>query len=87
MSQPRPRSKTYYLELDGEPSCCSRRHATASPSWACSHASHEEARQAALLVWRDHPDCAVSIKEGPCPRYPEEEAYAMDYYSRYDDAY
>jgi hypothetical protein len=20
------------------------------------------------MVWRDHPDCAIAIKEGPCPR-------------------
>jgi hypothetical protein len=78
-------AKTYYLELDGEPSCCSPRRALASPGWACAQASLEEAKQSALLVWRDHPDCAVAIKEGPCPRGEEGYDSAMEYYARYDD--
>lgn len=83
--QPRPwiPVKTWYLELDGEPSCRSRRHPLARPGWTCAHGSHEEARRAALLVWRDHPDCVVAIREGPCPRDPEEETGC---YSRYDEA-
>jgi len=70
MSQPRPLLpvKTYYLELDGTPSCCSSRHPAGSPIWSCAQSSHKEAQQEALMVWRDHPDCVIAIKEGPCPR-------------------
>jgi len=73
MSQPRPfiPTKTYYLELDGVPSCCSPRHPKSSPGWCCAQGSHKEAQQEALLVWRDHPDCVIAIKEGPCPRSAE----------------
>jgi hypothetical protein len=56
-----------------------------APGWRCGQESFEEAKQAALLVWRDHPDCTIAIKEGPCPRYVSDEDAAMDYYSRYDD--
>jgi hypothetical protein len=84
-TQPTVPTKTYYLELDGKPSCCSPRHAKGRPPWSCGHSSHEEARHAALLVWRDHPDCVIAIKEGPCPRYLEEDDAMREYYSRYDD--
>jgi len=70
MLQPRPLipAKTFYLELDGKPMCCSSLHPTTSPPWQCSQGSHKEAQASALLVWRDHPDCVIAIKEGPCPR-------------------
>lgn len=70
MSQPRPliRTKTFYLELDGKPSCCSNALPQGSPPWRCSQSSHKEAQDAALLVWRDHPEVAIAIREGPCPR-------------------
>lgn len=89
MPQPRPLipAKTYYLEIDGKPACCSPLKPLAAPTWRCGQGSYEEATQEALLVWRDHPGCSIAIKEGPCPRYLEEEADAMDYYERYDDAY
>lgn len=77
--------KTYYLELDGKPSCCSPLSPKKAPGWACSQGSHKEARESAMLVWEDHPDCVIAIKEGPCPRYLDEEAAAQDYYDRWDD--
>lgn len=72
--------KTYYLELDGEPYCVSGVHPKATPTWTCGHGSHREAQEAALLVWRDHPDCVIAIREGPCPRGLEE-----DWADRWED--
>lgn len=82
MPQPRPfvPVKTYYLELDGKPSCCSGRPSISYPTWSCAHSSHKEAQQAALLVWRDHPDCVIAIREGPCPR-----GYEGSPWDDYDD--
>lgn len=73
MPSPRPWKpvKTYYLELDGKPSCVSNLSPTAYPVWSCGHGSHQEAQEAAKLVWRDHPGCAIAIREGPCPRTGE----------------
>jgi hypothetical protein len=72
-----PRS-TYHLEIDGVPSCASPRHPLGSPIWSCAQSSHREAQREALLVWRDHPDAVIAIREGPCPRpgyepHPHEE--------------
>lgn len=77
--------KTYYLELDGKPSCCSPRHPKSAPGWSCAHESHEKAQEAATRVWKDHPDCVIAVKEGPCPRYGDDEDLAQEYYSRWDD--
>jgi len=85
MPSPRPflPVTTYYLELDGVPSCCSSRRPLSSPIWSCAQSSLEEAKREALLVWRDHPDCVIAIRQGPCPRGQEEAL--MEYFSRYDD--
>lgn len=61
--------KSYYLELNGKPSCVSDVFPTGRPVWSCAQSSHKEAQQEALMVWRDHPDCVIAIKKGPCPRY------------------
>lgn len=75
LSMPSPRPwkpvKTFYLELNGKPSCVAGVEPLASPPWVCSHSSHQEAQEAAKLVWRDHPECTVAIREGPCPRSGE----------------
>lgn len=74
-------SRTYYLELNGNPSCVSNVHPLGHPGWVCLHGSHKEAQEAALLVWRDHPDCVIAIKPGPCPRSDDD----YEYYDRYED--
>jgi len=65
---------TYYLEINGKPSCVSDHHPRSSPPWACSqgvdltHATEERG-----YVLRDHPDATVVIREGFCPAYRQAE--------------
>ena len=68
-SHPFTPSKTYYLELNGKPSCVSDLHPMGRPVWSCAQSSHKEAQEEALMVWRDHPHCTIAIKEGSCPCY------------------
>jgi hypothetical protein len=70
MASPRPfiPAKSYYLELNGKPSCTSNAHPQGHPAWVCAYESHQAAQEGAQLVWRDHPSCIIAIKEGPCPR-------------------
>jgi len=65
---------SYYLEINGKPSCVSDLHPRSSPSWACSQGTdvaHAEEERGHVL--RDHPDATVVIREGFCPARAEAE--------------
>jgi hypothetical protein len=59
---------SYYLEINGKPSCVCGLHPRTSPPWVCSQGtdiSHAEKERAFVL--RDYPDAEVVIREGYCP--------------------
>lgn len=63
-----PHQTTYYLEINGRPSCVSGVHPRSSPSWACSQGTDlVRAEEERRYVLRDHPDAVVVIREGYCP--------------------
>ena len=61
---------TYYLEINGDPSCVSSLYPRMSPAWSCSQGTSRVTAEAQrLLVLRDPPDAVVMIREGFCPAY------------------
>jgi hypothetical protein len=77
-----PHTTTYYLEINGKPSCVSEVSPRSKPGWACSQGTDlSHAEQARAHVLRDHPDAVVLIREGYCPAsaaFEEEERERRD---------
>lgn len=65
---------SYYLEINGKPSCVSGVRPRSSSPWSCSQGSDRDtAETERLLVLHDHPTATVIIREGFCPAYGDAE--------------